>query len=201
MANKPDWAAIGAALQAWAEGAALRITGSAVPVQWERDQGKMLIGNDAWIELNIRSIVSVGNDETRYAVASPVVPGEELTTTVTGQRTFVLSIKIPSNTQVVGAALNSRVLLEGLRTALRWPSAFAAFDAAGFGFLRVIRQIDEVPDPRSNRDRSYAVLEASFITAAAVDDAPSTYIEKVKVSGSISLPNNATVTVPERTIG
>ena len=200
MASKPDWTAIGAALKTWAEGAALRINGTAVPVQWEHDQGGLHIGGGLWIELNVRSIVSVGTDEVRYAYDSPYAYGEELTPTVTGQRTFVVSIKVPSNVQTIGALANSRMLLEGLRTALRWPSAFAAFDAVGCGFIKVLRQMDEVPDPRSKRDRSYAVLEAIFIAAAAIDDVPTTYIEQVQFSGSVAFPTE-TVTVQERTIG
>lgn len=186
MAAKPDWQAIVTAIEAMVTAVVPRVTGDVgeFPIYWERADAGLPVGRDYWVELSIRSSRELGMPEVRKEDHPAPTAGAERRITVTAPSTFVLSIKVPGSIQTPGSLQNSRSILSALRLALCAPEHVLSFHAAGFAFSRVVRELSEIEDPRSGRDRSYAVLDVQFNTASAYEALPGTYIETIRVSGT-----------------
>ena len=196
---KPDWAAIKAALQTMVTDVMPLVTGDPneatdeddLPIYWSKDEAGLPVGKTYWVEISIRSVRDLGMAEVRKSDHPTPTPGAERQVIVTTPSTFVLSIKVPSNVQSADSSQNSRSIVSAIRLALAAPEYVQSFDAAGFAFSRVLRDIADVPDSRSGRDRSYAILDLQFNTASAFEARPGTTIETVRVAGKLdgaSLP-------------
>ena len=193
MAAKPDWQAIVSAVEAMIADVIPRVTGDAdtvsaeddLPIYWERADAGLPVGRDYWVELSIRSTRDLGMAEVRKTDHPTPTAGAERALTVTAPSSFVLSIKVPGSIQSPAARQNSRSILSALRLAFAAPEYVRAFTAAGFAFSRIVRELSEIEDPRSGRDRAYAVLDVQFNTASAFDARPGTYIDAIRVSGSV----------------
>jgi hypothetical protein len=190
---KPDWVAIKAALQAMVNDVMPRVTGDPdevtdeddLPIYWSSDEAGLPVGRAYWVELSIRSSRDLGMAEVRKSDHPTPTPGAERQIIVTTPSTFVLSIKVPSNIQSADSAQSSRSIVSAIRLALAAPEYVASFGAAGFAFSRVLREITDVTDTRSGRDRSYAVLDLQFNTASAFEARPGTTIETFVAAGKL----------------
>lgn len=188
---QPDWAAITAALQAMVTDVVPQVTGDPdtatdeddLPIYWSSDEAGLPVGRSYWVELSIRSSRDVGMAEVRKSDHPTPTPGAERQILVTTPSTFVLSIKVPSNIQSAASAQSSRSVISAIRLALAAPEYVQSFAAAGCAFSRVLRDIADVPDTRSGRDRSYAVLDLQFNSASAFEARPGTTIDTVRVAG------------------
>lgn len=195
----PDWNAISLALHAMVADVMPLVTGvpdeatdeDDLPIYWTREDAGLPVGRDYWVELSLRSSRDLGMAEVRKSDHPEPAPGAERLVIITTPSTFVLSVKVSSNLQAMASKQNSRSILSAIRLAMAADEYVASFAAAGFAFSRVVRELADVEDQRSGRDRSYAVLDLQFNTASAFEAKPGTTIETVRVAGElggVSLP-------------
>lgn len=164
-------------------------------VQWQNNQLAGTWRQDPHVDLILRSVVSIGVDATEYEYNDTTDSLEE---TITGQRTFVVSVRIESESQEDDEE-SVGTLASTFRTRLRRTailSALADADVALIGFESTINTDFQADD----RMVSLAIVDVNF--ASVENDADETavagdYIEAVHLTGETVVDAGGTALDPQ----
>lgn len=180
-----DWSTIqGAIKTAIATALALPDAGAYQPIVWEDTSA-----SSAWhkpgqerVRLKLHEPTQVGQDGV-YFDHDP--DADTLLPVVAGDRTFFVSVKIRSHSQVPGASSEPVGVVAGkLRSRLQWPRVRALLDAVGLA-VRVVRPTINASEPQDGRQVAMAIVDVVFNAVENDTDteADGGYFTKVALGG------------------
>jgi len=156
-----DWAQAAPGLEQLFASLAFGTLPAGFKASWEgRPQGFIKTPESTSLELKVRSIQDIGEDETRKIITKVNGVDTDVYAQL-GNRRVILSVKVESyrNTN----ALWCFSTIERIRTRLRRPSSLAALDAINFALVNTGPSVP-VPTARANREWSVASMDVTFGT-------------------------------------
>lgn len=176
-----NWTLIQAALLAVVQGIVTLEPASST--QWIEDA--RLVVTYPRVLLNVIASDAVGVDDVRRTYVDAAPAGQEITQVVSGQRTFTVSMRAESDSQLPDKA--ARVHVEKLRLCLRRPSALAQLRVAGVAIVEM-HPTATVDFDWDGRRISASVMDVVFAAVAEDSVRPedsTTFIEHVELTTDI----------------
>jgi hypothetical protein len=180
-----DWSTIQAAIKsAIATALALPDVGAYQPIVWEDSSASSTwhAPAQARVRLKLHEPTQVGQDGLYHTYDSDA---DTLLPVVAGDRTFFVSVKIRSHSQVPGGASEPVGVVAGkLRSRLQWPRVRALLDAAGVS-VRTVRPTINASEPEDGRQVAMAIVDVVFNAVENDTDegAEGGYFTKVALGG------------------